>query len=560
MIVVSTQCLTYILRLNPSQTYSLYIQGKTHTIANIVCAYLCQGKRVLVTSKGASALSVLRERLPACVQQLCVDVSMRESVGMRQLQQTVERLANKVSWIHTEREQRRSEALLQEIDALKQELDEIDAQLSMNAKRKHALIHTTAGQALFETSLELIESVPWLMKTVAHWDLKQLTKFYNQLKDLVLDPPHDPIHLVDGFPDIPSEDLISLAASRAGLPSSYVKNMVHGAIASIPWFGTKVSRHRCETQKELEHIRVHGSLPPSSSNDWKLVVRALHKERTAYTFCSQVLDPIINREDWPRESFYDADDSPTRRRIKSDVIPLLESALKCKKLELELRNCEEVKNAQECIHLDSRRTLVTSRIQDLSEDYVACRVVAELSGNFTPEAQSALVKFAQVSGKSRFGKSSSSQPNKMTQRQRRKRQEYLDAFEKCVRYIPCWILTSSQISDYLPTECLFDLVVIDEASQSDISVLPGMLRGKQWLIVGDGKQVSPTESFVAEEQIEMLKSALPDSPFESSMLPGHSFFDLCAQAYPKGRVSFPYFRTLSLKRLLLTLASPLFER
>ncbi|KAL7567932.1 hypothetical protein ACA910_019644 [Epithemia clementina (nom. ined.)] len=124
----------------------------------------------------------------------------------------------------------------------------------------------------------------------------------------------------------------------------------------------------------------------------------------------------------------------------------------------------------------------------------------------------------------------------MTQRQRRKRQEYLDAFEKCVRYILCWILTSSQISDYLPAECLFDLVVIDEASQSNASVLPGMLRGKQWLIVGDGKQVSPTESFVAEEQIELLKSALPNSPFESSMLPGHSFFDLCAQAYPRGRV------------------------
>jgi hypothetical protein len=85
--------------------------GKTHTIANIVCAYLSQGKRVLVTSKGAPALSVLRERLPRCVQELCVDVSMSESAGMRQLQQTVERLANKVSWVNTEREMERSEAL-----------------------------------------------------------------------------------------------------------------------------------------------------------------------------------------------------------------------------------------------------------------------------------------------------------------------------------------------------------------------------------------------------------------------------------------------------------------
>jgi hypothetical protein len=65
----------------------------------------------LVTSKGAPALSVLRERLPRCVQELCVDVSMSESAGMRQLQQTVERLANKVSWVNTEREMERSEAL-----------------------------------------------------------------------------------------------------------------------------------------------------------------------------------------------------------------------------------------------------------------------------------------------------------------------------------------------------------------------------------------------------------------------------------------------------------------
>lgn len=71
--------------------------GKTHSIANIVCAYLCRGKRVLVTSKNANALNVLRGRLPQSVQDLCVDVSMSELQGMRQLQQTVERLATRVS-------------------------------------------------------------------------------------------------------------------------------------------------------------------------------------------------------------------------------------------------------------------------------------------------------------------------------------------------------------------------------------------------------------------------------------------------------------------------------
>lgn len=44
-------------------------------------AYLCEGKRVLVTSKNANALSVLRGRLPQSVRELVVDVSMRESQG-----------------------------------------------------------------------------------------------------------------------------------------------------------------------------------------------------------------------------------------------------------------------------------------------------------------------------------------------------------------------------------------------------------------------------------------------------------------------------------------------
>ena len=94
----------------------------------------------------------------------------------------------------------------------------------------------------------------------------------------------------------------------------------------------------------------------------------------------------------------------------------------------------------------------------------------------------------------------------MSQHQRRLWQECLDAFEKCVQYISCWILTSSQISDYLPVEFgLFDLVVIDEVSPSDdVTVLPGILRGKQWLIVGDGKQVSPIESFLLETQRDSL--------------------------------------------------------
>jgi hypothetical protein len=46
--------------------------GKTHTIANLICALLANGQRILVTSQKDQALKVLRDQLPDAVRDLCV--------------------------------------------------------------------------------------------------------------------------------------------------------------------------------------------------------------------------------------------------------------------------------------------------------------------------------------------------------------------------------------------------------------------------------------------------------------------------------------------------------
>ena len=46
--------------------------GKSHTIANLVCALIAEGKRVLVTAEKEQALNVLYEKLPEPVRPLCV--------------------------------------------------------------------------------------------------------------------------------------------------------------------------------------------------------------------------------------------------------------------------------------------------------------------------------------------------------------------------------------------------------------------------------------------------------------------------------------------------------
>ncbi len=64
-------------------------------------------------------------------------------------------------------------------------------------------------------------------------------------------------------------------------------------------------------------------------------------------------------------------------------------------------------------------------------------------------------------------------------------------FAEILNAFPVWTVNSNEIFDLLPLDPgLFDLVIIDEATQCDIaSVLPLLQRGKKAVIVGDPKQL-----------------------------------------------------------------------
>ena len=89
--------------------------------------------------------------------------------------------------------------------------------------------------------------------------------------------------------------------------------------------------------------------------------------------------------------------------------------------------------------------------------------------------------------------------------------------------LPQW-----RVSETIPPEVgLFDLVIIDEASQSDIWALPALLRGTKMLIVGDHKQVSPSAVGMAETRItELINRFLARQPHGSQMTPDKSIYDL----------------------------------
>lgn len=110
----------------------------------------------------------------------------------------------------------------------------------------------------------------------------------------------------------------------------------------------------------------------------------------------------------------------------------------------------------------------------------------------------------------------------------RYRREARAAMLEAYRAVPCWIMPHWRVSETLPPEIgKFDLVVVDEASQSDLWALPCLLRGAKLMIVGDDKQVSPDGIGLAEDRIRDLKTRfLTDQVFGDQMTPEKSLYDL----------------------------------
>lgn len=86
-------------------------------------------------------------------------------------------------------------------------------------------------------------------------------------------------------------------------------------------------------------------------------------------------------------------------------------------------------------------------------------------------------------------------------------------FKPLLEAFPCWCTTTYAVSGSLPMKpALFDVAIIDEASQCDIaSCFPILFRAKRAVIVGDDKQL-PHLSFLekAKEQSFLSQYQIPD--------------------------------------------------
>ena len=87
------------------------------------------------------------------------------------------------------------------------------------------------------------------------------------------------------------------------------------------------------------------------------------------------------------------------------------------------------------------------------------------------------------------------------------RKQAKEKMATCQKAVPAWIMPMNKVIDTLnPSENKFDIIIIDEASQSDLSSLILLYMAKKVIIVGDDKQVSPLDVGKSIDKINTLRT------------------------------------------------------
>ena len=186
---------------------------------------------------------------------------------------------------------------------------------------------------------------------------------------------------------------------------------------------------------------------------------------------------------------------------------------------------EQIGAVGDLSNLHCERLAVEEELRNSFAKVVKERTFFNLAASMKGSARAALTAFAQLVRRIGRGTGKGAILH---------RRDARDAMARCYDAVPCWIMPTWRVSEQLPAALgAFDLVIIDEASQSDVRELPALLRGKKLLVVGDDRQVSPSAAFISIANIQRLRANfLSDFPFWGQVEPGASLYDLARVMFP----------------------------
>ena len=109
----------------------------------------------------------------------------------------------------------------------------------------------------------------------------------------------------------------------------------------------------------------------------------------------------------------------------------------------------------------------------------------------------------------------------------------------CREAVPAWVMPLHRVWDTVyPAPGMFDVIIVDEASQCGLEALPLFYLGKKVLIVGDDKQISPDAVGLKRNKVHQLMAEfLHDFEFKTSFDIESSLFDHGKLRYGTRRIT-----------------------
>ena len=186
--------------------------------------------------------------------------------------------------------------------------------------------------------------------------------------------------------------------------------------------------------------------------------------------------------------------------------------------ELERRaaiSIDELQERYEKMHSDSLQ---------LSARIIDCETWAAQCERTGLEQRQALTGFVQTIKK--VGKGTGKRAPKLLRQARQ-------LLSSARRAVPVWIMPLSRVYESLdPRESKFDVVIIDEASQSDVTALAALYLGRTHIVVGDREQVTPDAIGQRIEDVErLIETELQGIPNRHLYDGQTSIYDLAEAAF-----------------------------
>lgn len=185
--------------------------------------------------------------------------------------------------------------------------------------------------------------------------------------------------------------------------------------------------------------------------------------------------------------------------------------------------------------LQDRIDRLTGRLNEVTTQLVERLAWAAQIRRTTPDQQQALMGWLHLHR--RIGKGFSKRAAEL-------RAEAVRAMVRAQSAVPVWIMPVNRVVDHFdPAATRFDVLIVDEASQSDVLALTALYMARQVVVVGDDEQVSPDAVGEEAERISALIGEYLEGIPNARLYDGRrSLYDIAVESFPSHVVLLEHFR------------------